>query len=434
MPSRPTNGGSTVKGTRHYRRYFAATIAALGATAGFAASANAITLTNFDTGNVESQPLGIVALPSGSLQFADAGVNALGTISPAGIVNLNTYTGAQGPAQIALDSAGSTWVTEGGALTGTSVTRFVGGVPTRVPVGVPALNLQGIASVGGSLWFVSQDSDALYSVTNSGTVGGPFSTAQGGSPGPPVVPPTAGTSPKGITKGPGADTNVYIATATGVSVASTTGGAGVRTRSPGSRTHGPSPSAPTATSGSATPAASPTSTRRAAASGAASPIGGSNVNAITTGADGALWFTESALDKVGRVTTAGALTEFALPGCDVPSGIAKGTDNLLYVTCFGAEITPGGPTTGHTIVRIAPDGVTPGPGPGPGPGPVTPPVTNLKGGFSFAKGKVFAGKAFTVKVTFNKAVTKSRVRVQIKSVNTRPRARSRPSRPSRPSS
>ena len=70
MPSRPTNGGSTVKGTKRNRRYIAATIAALGATAAFAASANAITLTNFDTGNVESQPLGIVALPSGSLQFA----------------------------------------------------------------------------------------------------------------------------------------------------------------------------------------------------------------------------------------------------------------------------------------------------------------------------------------------------------------------------
>ena len=46
-------------------------------------------------------------------------------------------------------------------------------------------------------------------------------------------------------------------------------------------------------------------------------------------------------------------------------------------------------------------------------------MTNLKGGFTFAKSKVFAGKAFTVNVTFNKAVTKSRVRVQIKSVNTK---------------
>ena len=46
-------------------------------------------------------------------------------------------------------------------------------------------------------------------------------------------------------------------------------------------------------------------------------------------------------------------------------------------------------------------------------------MANLKGGFSFAKGKVFAGKVFTVNVSFNKAVTKSRVSVQIKSVNTK---------------
>ena len=52
---------------------------------------------------------------------------------------------------------------------------------------------------------------------------------------------------------------------------------------------------------------------------------------------------------------------------------------------------------------------------------MTPPVTNLRGGFSFAKGKVFAGKAFTVKVTFNKAVTKSRVRVRSRAST--PRAR-----------
>ena len=34
---------------------------------------------------------------------------------------------------------------------------------------------------------------------------------------------------------------------------------------------------------------------------------------------------------------------------------------------------------------------------------------------------MFAGKAFTVNVSFNKAVTKSKVRVQIKSANTKAR-------------
>src|SRR5258708_26739215 len=34
---------------------------------------------------------------------------------------------------------------------------------------------------------------------------------------------------------------------------------------------------------------------------------------ITTGPDGALWFTESFANKIGRITTAGVITEFSLP-------------------------------------------------------------------------------------------------------------------------
>src|SRR5258708_37196367 len=34
---------------------------------------------------------------------------------------------------------------------------------------------------------------------------------------------------------------------------------------------------------------------------------------ITSGPDGALWFTERFADKIGRITTAGAVTEFPIP-------------------------------------------------------------------------------------------------------------------------
>jgi hypothetical protein len=136
---------------------------------------------------------------------------------------------------------------------------------------------------------------------------------------------------------------------------------------------------------------------------------GSVPRGIATGADGALWVAESGTNAVARVTTAGVVTQVPLTGCSAPNDIAKGADNALWVTCFG----------NNALVRITDEAAPPGPAPGPG--PVTPPVTNLKGSFSFAKGKVFAGKLFTVKVTFNKALTKSRVRVQIKSVNTKRR-------------
>lgn len=41
--------------------------------------------------------------------------------------------------------------------------------------------------------------------------------------------------------------------------------------------------------------------------------------AIVAGLDGALWFTEEDGNKIGRITTAGTITEFALPIADIPT-------------------------------------------------------------------------------------------------------------------
>jgi streptogramin lyase len=40
---------------------------------------------------------------------------------------------------------------------------------------------------------------------------------------------------------------------------------------------------------------------------------GSLPNGITMGPDGALWFTETGANKIGRVTTAGVISEFPIP-------------------------------------------------------------------------------------------------------------------------
>lgn len=49
---------------------------------------------------------------------------------------------------------------------------------------------------------------------------------------------------------------------------------------------------------------------------------------ITTGPDGALWFTEESAAKVGRITTAGVVTEFNVAG--EPKFIAAGSDGALW--------------------------------------------------------------------------------------------------------
>src|SRR5262249_42921847 len=100
---------------------------------------------------------------------------------------------------------------------------------------------------------------------------------------------------------------------------------------------------------------------------------------ITVGPDGALWFTESnrdfGVDRIGRITTAGVITEFPLPlsvdcqqfGTCSPSGITAGPDgNLWFVETLGnriKRITTSGAITEFTIPtpRSFPENITVGP-------------------------------------------------------------------------
>src|SRR6266699_4057721 len=54
---------------------------------------------------------------------------------------------------------------------------------------------------------------------------------------------------------------------------------------------------------------------------------------ITVGPDGALWFTEPELNKIGRITTQGQVSEFALPIARMgPAEITAGPDGALWFT------------------------------------------------------------------------------------------------------
>ena len=67
---------------------------------------------------------------------------------------------------------------------------------------------------------------------------------------------------------------------------------------------------------------------------------------IAVGPDGALWFTEEIAEKIGRVTTAGAVSEFPNPQyLTSPWAIAAGPDGAMWFTdqlnAIG-RITPAG--------------------------------------------------------------------------------------------
>jgi pseudomonalisin len=69
---------------------------------------------------------------------------------------------------------------------------------------------------------------------------------------------------------------------------------------------------------------------------------------ITAGPDGALWFTEANGYKVGRITTAGAVSTFSPPAApNVLGGIVSGPDGALWFVEIGqaprvGRVTPGG--------------------------------------------------------------------------------------------
>ncbi len=56
---------------------------------------------------------------------------------------------------------------------------------------------------------------------------------------------------------------------------------------------------------------------------------------LTRGSDGNLWFVENKTDKIARITMSGSITEFPLPAHSAPYWITTGTDGNLWLTEIG---------------------------------------------------------------------------------------------------
>ena len=88
---------------------------------------------------------------------------------------------------------------------------------------------------------------------------------------------------------------------------------------------------------------------------------------ITPGSDGALWFTENYSSQVGRITTAGAITEYPMPSPSQPFVITRGPDGALWFTEWDgnkvARMTTTGVLTEYPVPTAAsePNGITVGP-------------------------------------------------------------------------
>ena len=90
-----------------------------------------------------------------------------------------------------------------------------------------------------------------------------------------------------------------------------------------------------------------------------------NAIAIAAGPDGALWFTELRTNAIGRITTAGVITQYKLPFATGPEDITAGPDGALWFTeaksAIGRITTAGSiteyPTSGPAYaITVGPDG------------------------------------------------------------------------------
>jgi virginiamycin B lyase len=81
----------------------------------------------------------------------------------------------------------------------------------------------------------------------------------------------------------------------------------------------------------------------------------------TLGPDGAIWFDEAMSNKIGRITPAGAITEFALPhAMSAPVGITKGPDGAVWFTEWLGDRIGRITTSGAISEFPVPQGAGPG--------------------------------------------------------------------------
>ena len=253
-----------------------------------------------------SQPRKITLGSDGNMWFTESDINVsqIGRIDAAGnITEFVVPTRGSQPSDIVSGPDSALWFTAPAGFPDffigriTTAGQFTGFAPACDPVQGCSIVPEGIATgPDGNLWFTEGFRNAVARLTPLGTF--TFFTI-----------PTAGANPQGITAGP--DGALWFAEHNANKIG------------------------------------------RIDPVGNITEFGGltGSPDRITTGPDGNLWFTEPlpADNKIGRMTTAGLVTEFQLASQSGPSDIVTGSDGNLWFTKFDAnqlsQITPNGVVT-----------------------------------------------------------------------------------------
>ena len=249
-------------------------------------------LTEFDIPSASPQSLGIAAGADGNLWFTELGANKVGRVTTSGSFTEWAVPIQYGyPRGIARGADGNMWFTLSTGQCHESIGRVTSaGTITIFPVTTACNEIDEIAAgPDGAMWFTEPPYVGRIAMDGSVTR---F--------------PVAG-SPYGITSGP--DGNLWVTEYLGNKIARMTTG-GVVTEYGITST--------TACSGPAPPPDGCTS---------------SGPQNIVVGPDRNLWFAEEHTDRVGRITTAGAMTEFDVPTANAqPQAMCLGSDGNLWLT------------------------------------------------------------------------------------------------------
>lgn len=374
--------------------------------------------TEYGTPTTNSLPYNIVAGPDGNVWFTENTPNNIGEfVSLGGGAGFGEFpityppsdgTGsAYGAWGITSGPDGNLWFTEANSPEDVS---FVGNITTGGTISTFqtgfTIGAHGItAGPDGNLWFAGRSTNAILRIlaASPNTVS-------------PTSVPTANSGPESVAVGP--DGNIWFTelVANKIGVISTSGtilnefpipgvistvaangsGSGYNTGDtltivqPGA-TGGTVQVTGIGANGNVTNVVLLTAgTGYTTAAGLSTTNGGNGTNAtiditvnigpwgITTGPDGALWFTENNIGKIGRVTPSGTFTSFTVPGTGaIPQYITGGPDGNLWFTDNGQSsidrVTPAGVFTAFPTptANSGPWGIALGPAAMPVPAPPT---------------------------------------------------------------
>jgi virginiamycin B lyase len=296
-------------------------------TVAITSSAAAGRLTEYAVSAGAVGPMGISSGPDGALWFTEFSANKIGRISTAGaLTDFAIPTPGSKPQEIVAGPDGALWFVElaankiGRVSTAGAFTEYVIPTPDSQPVGI-------VSGPDGALWFTENKSGKVGRVTTDGTVT-EFALRKTVQP--------SGIYPRGIASGP--DGALWFT-------------------EPGINKIGR-----ITTAGDLTEYAIPSR-----GNGPLGNVLGSQPLSITPGPDGALWFTEAVGNKIGRITTAGVFSEYAVPTANGgPFGIAAGPDGALWFAENNSNaigrITAAGTVTEFTLQSAGgnPRGIAPG--------------------------------------------------------------------------